>query len=625
MGGLTVHEPVLVNTIGHAAGAVVFALFLRLLAGDPAGARLGSGRLAAAAVWLALIWNISSLAAIGLRDARAPAVDTVVGIGTAALSLLPAVLLHVSLGGTHGRLYRAGYLASAVAIGIHWSEFLLGAPEFHNHALRFTAMSFGALTVVVAVALLRSREGGPGQQMRRLLGTVALFLFALSFVHFGFGREPHAWPVEALLHHAGIPLALFVLLQDFRFVLLDALLRVLVNLAAASAAILAGVWLLGAVGVDFGAVSSPFLRGLLFVGASLALVVFAAGRDRIQQWLTRGVFQRPDLERALSDLRTHPENAGDQEYREWAAARLSRFFEARIQAAGPELAARLDGAGLHAPVLLAGLAECRELPEAREFEVAVPLRAPGGGGRYYLLGRRPGGRPYLSEDLAAAARLAEQISEHVTHYRDLEMKRLVAAAELRALQAQIHPHFLFNALNTLYGVIPREAAVARRVVLNLADIWRYFLRTDRTYIPLAEELEIVEAYLEVEKLRLGARLRTMIEADAAARNARVPVLCVQPLTENAVRHGVARSPEGGLVRVTARLDGDRLRVAVSDTGPGFSGGDRRDAPPGVGLENVERRLRLCYGDEYGLEVESRPGATTVRFQVPVRVAEEVRQ
>jgi LytS/YehU family sensor histidine kinase len=324
------------------------------------------------------------------------------------------------------------------------------------------------------------------------------------------------------------------------------------------------------------------------------------------------------------DLRTHPEKPGDKEYLEWATVRLSRFLEAGIKPAGPDLAERLDSARLHAPAFVASLAECRDLPEARECEVVLPLRLPAGGFRYYLLLRRPGGRPYLSEDLAAAARLAEQISEHVAHYRDLEMKRLVAAAELRALQAQIHPHFLFNALNTLYGVIPREASVARRAVLNLADIWRYFLRTDRTYIPLAEELEIIEAYLEVEKLRLGSRLRTVIEADAEARNAKIPVLCVQPLVENAVRHGVARSPEGGEVRVTARLEGAQLSVAVSDTGPGFPREDRRHGPPGVGLENVARRLQLCYGEEYRLEVHSRPGETAVGFKVPVRVAAEVR-
>ena len=86
------------------------------------------------------------------------------------------------------------------------------------------------------------------------------------------------------------------------------------------------------------------------------------------------------------------------------------------------------------------------------------------------------------------------------------MNRLVSQAELRALQSQINPHFLFNALNTLYGTIPREAAGARRMVLNLAEIFRYFLQSDKTFVPLAQEMQIVRAYLEVEQLRLGDRL-----------------------------------------------------------------------------------------------------------------------
>ena len=141
-----------------------------------------------------------------------------------------------------------------------------------------------------------------------------------------------------------------------------------------------------------------------------------------------------------------------------------------------------------------------------------------GGAHHLLLGRRTGGRRYLSEDLQALARAAAQIVEQIEQYRESEMRRLVAQAELRALQSQIHPHFLFNALNTLYGIIPREAKGARETVLNLADIFRYFLETEKSFLPLEEELHIIKAYLEVERLRLGDKLR--IEIDRGSGSAR---------------------------------------------------------------------------------------------------------
>jgi LytS/YehU family sensor histidine kinase len=241
-----------------------------------------------------------------------------------------------------------------------------------------------------------------------------------------------------------------------------------------------------------------------------------------------------------------------------------------------------------------------------------------------FLARRRGGRRYLSEDLAALGVLAAEAAIHIEQFREAEMRRLISQAELRALESQIHPHFLFNALNALYGVIPREAAGARRMVLNLADIFRYFLRSERTYIPLAEELAIVRAYLEIEALRLGPRLRTEIEVSPDVLPELIPVLSIEPLVENAVKHGVAAKAEGGLVRVEAWRDGDALRVRVSDTGNGFQGSGEQMLTKGhgAGLDNVVRRLKLCYGPEADIKIHSSQSGAVVEFQAPLRKAQE---
>ena len=120
---------------------------------------------------------------------------------------------------------------------------------------------------------------------------------------------------------------------------------------------------------------------------------------------------------------------------------------------------------------------------------------------------------------------------------------------MKALHAQINPHFLFNSLNALYGTIPRTAEGARRTVLNLADVFRYFLQTGGTTIPLSEELRIVKAYLEIEQLRLGDRLQVNLDIDPAALSVLVPPLCIQPLVENGIRHGVAAKPGPGAIAV----------------------------------------------------------------------------
>jgi two-component system LytT family sensor kinase len=251
------------------------------------------------------------------------------------------------------------------------------------------------------------------------------------------------------------------------------------------------------------------------------------------------------------------------------------------------------------------------------MEAAIPLRIPSEGPRWLRLGRRSGGRRYLSEDLQALDRAAVVVVEQVERYRDAEMRRLVSQAELRALQSQIHPHFLFNALNTLYGMIPREARGARDTVLNLADIFRYFLEIRKTHVPLEEELRIVRAYLDIERLRLGEKLRTEFDVAPETLGVPIPILSIQPLVENAVKHGIAPQASGGLVRVEARMDPTgNLTVSIRDTGRGFS----NSKGAGVGLENVRRRLELGFGGEARLEIRSSGAGSEVSLTIPAAAA-----
>jgi LytS/YehU family sensor histidine kinase len=240
-----------------------------------------------------------------------------------------------------------------------------------------------------------------------------------------------------------------------------------------------------------------------------------------------------------------------------------------------------------------------------------------GNSKLILLGRRQGGQRYLSEDLDALSVAAAEISEQMESLRRQEMNRLVSQAELRALQSQMNPHFLFNALNTLYGTIPRESTGARRMVLNLADIFRYFLQTDKTFVPLAEEMQIVRAYLEIEQSRLGDRLSVEILVEDAALAVVIPVLSVQPLVENAIKHGVAQRTDPGYVRIRAAVQHGDLRIAVENSAAPAAISRVTDPPgAGVGLQNVRRRLEICYGSASGLRLSFGPQATTAELLIP---------
>ena len=226
----------------------------------------------------------------------------------------------------------------------------------------------------------------------------------------------------------------------------------------------------------------------------------------------------------------------------------------------------------------------------------------------------------MSEDLVVLSRLGACVVEQVEQLRGIQMQNLMSQAELRALQAQINPHFLFNSLNTLYGTIDRTNAEARQLVLNLSEVFRYLLRSDRTFIEIEEEIKIVRAYLEIEKLRLGPKLQTEIRIDNAALHASVPMLSIQPPVENAVKHGVAPRKGTGFVHLSIAIESGVISVAVSNSGEFDARGltsTRGDG--GIGLANVRRRLELCYGEGTRFEAHAKDGMTTVGFLLPLKL------
>ncbi len=229
------------------------------------------------------------------------------------------------------------------------------------------------------------------------------------------------------------------------------------------------------------------------------------------------------------------------------------------------------------------------------------------------------GRP-SSDELRVVAQAASLVSAQIELSVLPEQEERLAQAELRALRAQISPHFIYNALAAVAGNIHDRPEEARELLIDFAEFTRYLFRDGRSYVTLGEEVEHVERYLRLEQARFH-HLQVTLDVPPEASGAVVPAMSVQPLVENAVRHGVERRAGTGQVRIEARVAGADVELRVSDDGAGIEP-ERvpavlAGAGGGIGLSNVDARLRATFGERYALQVESEVGVgTTVIMTVP---------
>ncbi|MCC5578746.1 histidine kinase [Microtetraspora sp. AC03309] len=228
---------------------------------------------------------------------------------------------------------------------------------------------------------------------------------------------------------------------------------------------------------------------------------------------------------------------------------------------------------------------------------------------------------------AGLVRAAQEVARWVDSQLELaELDRsrtMLMEAEVRALRAQISPHFIYNSLTTIASFVRTDPERARELLLEFADFTRYSFRRHGDFTTLAEELHSIERYLTLERARFGDQLQVTLRIAPEVLAVAVPFLCLQPLVENAVRHGLESKPGAGRISILAEDAGAECGISVEDDGIGMdperlrrilSGEDRAT---GVGLANVDERLRQVYGDEYGLVVETaRDAGTKVSIRLP---------
>ncbi|MEE9180059.1 MAG: histidine kinase [Vicinamibacteria bacterium] len=200
--------------------------------------------------------------------------------------------------------------------------------------------------------------------------------------------------------------------------------------------------------------------------------------------------------------------------------------------------------------------------------------------------------------------------------RDREV--LVVQARLKALSSQINPHFLFNTLNSVASAIRTDPEVARGLIRKLSSILRKLTQEQENFIPLREELEFIDSYLDIESVRFGSgKLVVQKEVEREALETFVPAMIVQPLVENAVKHGISKRLEGGRIIIRAHSDNDRTIIEIEDNGTGLPQESQEEPGLGIGLTNVNERLQVIYGEKCQLRLTKIPGrGTLARLEIP---------
>jgi two-component system LytT family sensor kinase len=602
----------LLHVIGFLTGIALYAMLLAMVVRtQPSG-----DRLMVFTAFLGLGCNIGEIGMLLSRSAGLPDAERWTAAASyTALGFLAAVVVHsVARGSTSpghvpwiGRtVVRLAYLCAGAAGLFQAAAASTGGavPSFAGLALLTGAL------LVLAPALVLS-TGAQGRD-RRALWMIALAIFAVSAVHLSrFHGMNESWATELVGHHASIPLAFAILYQDYRFAFADLFLKRALTLIAL-VAVVSAAWSMLSPAITSGAATPATIGTLLacWVATALALPWI---RGRITTFVDRVILARADY------------------------ATLVDAVSAELQQCDREGEALDRTSAIVGPALSAQ--EVTWAPRGADTSPIAPneIAIPTADDPLYVLkiGTLWGGRRLLSDDLAMLDRVAFTLARRIDvmrlsderyqrELRDREMHTLAAEAELRALRAQVNPHFLFNTLTTVGYLIQTAPPRALKTLFRLTALLRTVLRSEGEFTTLGRERDLIDDYLAIERERFEERLRVAIDIPDHLLDAQIPPLIVQPLVENAIKHGIAGARSGGLVAVQARLDvsngAETMVIQVRNTGapvtvPGIGMGH------GVGLHNVRQRLQLYYSGAATLTLASDAEGTTIaelRMPAPVR-------
>jgi two-component system, LytTR family, sensor kinase len=622
----------IVDSLGFLTGIVLYAMLLVMVwrerAGEGKPFLASRSRLPLLTGVAGLVWNVGALLFFGGRFIGSlSSTPALVAIAFSALGCLPAIVVYALLQGREtvaGRTATTAVITSAYALSgtaavLNVIAALDGRVVPSRLALWVLTAGFTGLTALLLL-LTRSQPIG-----RRGIWVAALAIFSVSALHFGRHEGNETWWVELLGHHASLPLALAILHQDYRFALADLFLKNAIALLMLMALVLA----------LFSGVIEPLLRWqdpsgawdpraiAAFMGMWVLTALTFPGLRRLSNRLVdRVVLRRPDFVVLLHHVASALQVAESED--DALTAADETITSAFGVSSGHPVSDPLPASD---PRIVVSGIEARTLAADASVAVVLRLRTVDEPHPALAFGPLPAGRRILSDDLRLLEAIAQLVARRIEslrvaqerldrNLREQRMQRLATEAELRALRAQLNPHFLFNALTAIGYLIQTAPHRAVETLLRLTEVLRGVLqRTSTEFTSLAEEVSLVRAYLEIEQARFEERLTVDIDVPESVGPFAIPALLLQPLVENAVKHGLAPKPNGGTIVLRARFEAGRLLLTVKDTGLGFD--SRRPRLVGVGLASVEQRLKAHYPSNARFDVQSSLDVgTTVSVDLP---------
>ena len=620
----TLNSASLINLLGFTVGVSLYGLLLIMVVRHrKAREKFSLDILLSATAVLGLLWNVGELVSFVWRDFGQAAVSPFLSAAAySALGFLPSVVVHSAWKNSVSRsgkiLTITAYVLSIFAAILHFQSAIFWAVAPSNLALKI--LTFASLALLAGLLVFNFKQ----TRERKAVWISALLIFAVSALHLSGGAEEKSWLVELVAHQSSLPLALAILLQDYRFAFADLFLK-----RALSLILLA----LTAFGL-YVFVAEPLLyfhethdrNDAQAIALILALWIMTAlvypSLHKFAGWIVdKVILQRVNYE----ELRLHLAQAIERQNS--AEAVLDQFCQSIKPALTAKSANRTE-------IFQAETDFSQVTVKANEAEIFVPVtESP-----FYKITLKDftGGRNLLSDEIemlkAAALLAARKIDtlrvtdeRHSQELRTREFSRLAAEAQLSALRAQINPHFLFNALTTIGYLIQSAPDKALQTLMRLTSLLRGILRSTGEFSTLSDELKIIESYLEIEHARFEERLTVKIDVSPELRRLKIPSLILQPLVENAVKHGISNAKRGGEVKISARIEGQNLMLEVADTGAGTGAAalsERRKI--GVGLNNIEQRLKSHFGISATLEIESQTGiGTTSKIVLPLSRAKDL--
>lgn len=633
----------IIQTLGFALGVVLFTLLLFLIGRTR---ETSESPLAAAGGW---VWNTGNLALYSGLLAGAERASATVRLSNAfaysgAAFLSTGFFLVTAPEGDVSRrsIWRRRFLivsfgvAAVLSAGLFLSALVPGFPIEFNLWRLYCGYN---LPFHIAVAILFFRRRPPARdatQLYRYLMTamvIALSLALMTQIHMQVNAQAGV-ALRIAAEQSSIPMGLLAIVAFSKVSFADRFAKrsILILTATTIALVFYGFALQPLIAALRS--RSPYPLAVEWIATillwSTLLLCFPEFKRRLDDGVDRLLFQRPDY-RGLAQTFSQRCEQAEQESQVIELTETTIMESLGVSTIFLEDLDELDLRPDQPPVIQV-LKESRLRRLRPEIEWLVPIES--GGRMIGALGliSNKSSRRLLSDEFGFLANVADRAGrsldairfEKERRERALAMERmqhLLTEAELRALQAQINPHFLFNTLNTIADLIGRSPEKAETLTEQLAEIFRYALtKSDAHEVSLKDEFQFLKTYLEIEQARFGSRLTTDLQLEKAVEEERIPPLLLQPLVENAVKHGVAQSRTGGRVEVRAYPDHEGLRLSVTN-----DAGDWREDSQGnghgVGLRNIRERLAALYESRARLVITSVPGKGT---QVQITISRPAR-